>query len=56
MVNPNGNDNIKYRLGWWRENTPKFSTLKGTARDFLAVPASGCSVERQFSVAGRIVT
>ena len=33
-----------------------FPDLAKMARDSLAVPASGCSVERMFSVSGRIAT
>jgi hypothetical protein len=56
IANPNGNDNIKLALDWWRENSSKYLTLKWMAKDYLAVPASGCLVERAFSVAGKIVT
>ena len=41
-------------LGWWRENHKLYPDLGEMARDVLAVPASGCAVERQFSVSGRM--
>ena len=43
---------IKSALGWWRANHALFPDLAKMARDTLAVPASGCSVERMFSVSG----
>ena len=48
--------NIKSALGWWRGNQVSFPDLAKMARNTLAVPASGCSVERMFSVSGRIAT
>jgi hypothetical protein len=47
---------IKSVLGWWRANRGAFPDLARMARDTLAIPASGCSVERLFSVSGRIAT
>jgi hypothetical protein len=41
-------------LDWWRQNHRSFPDLAKMARDVLAVPASGCAVERQFSISGRI--
>jgi hypothetical protein len=41
-------------LGWWRQNHRAFPDLAMMARDILPVPASGCAVERQFSVSGRL--
>jgi hypothetical protein len=43
-------------LDWWRVNQNNFPDLGRMARDVLAVPASGCTVERTFSVSGRIAT
>jgi hypothetical protein len=43
-------------LDWWKENARKYPILSKMARDYLAVPASGSSVEREFSVSGRIAT
>ena len=37
-------------------NHPSFPDLRKMARDTLAVPASVSSVERMFSVAGRVAT
>jgi hypothetical protein len=48
--------NIKSALGWWRGNQVSFPDLAKMARNTLTVPASGCSVERMFSVSGRIAT
>ena len=39
---------------WWRENHKLYLNMGKMARDVLAVPASGCAVERQFSISGRI--
>ena len=47
---------IKSVLGWWRANRAAFPELANMARDTLAIPASGCSVERLFGVSGRIAT
>src|SRR5271167_1424167 len=55
-VNLPNNPNIKSSLGWWRGNQVSFPDLAKMARDTLVVPASGCSVERMFSVSGRIAT
>src|SRR5579859_5182 len=41
-------------LGWWRENYRMYPDLSMMVRDVLAVPASGCAVERQFSISGRL--
>jgi hypothetical protein len=41
-------------LMWWRENHKLYPDIGKMARDVLAVPASGCAVERQFSISGRI--
>jgi hypothetical protein len=45
---------IKSSLGWWKENQKLYPDLAYMARDVLAVPASGCAVERQFSISGRM--
>jgi len=45
---------IPSSLMWWRENHKLYSDLGKMVRDVLPVPASGCAVERQFSVSGRI--
>jgi len=47
---------IKSTLGWWRGTQGWFLDLAKMAGDTSAVPASCCSVERMFSVSGRIVT
>jgi len=41
-------------LGWWRENQINYPHLARMARDTLSVPASGCTVERVFSISGRL--
>jgi hypothetical protein len=56
MSNPNGNPAIQNILHWWRVNGDSIASVKRMARDLLAVPAPGCAVEREFSIAGRIVT
>ena len=48
--------NIPSSLRWWRDNHKSFPELAKMARDVLAVPASGCAVEREFSISGRIAT
>jgi len=50
------NDAWTQALPWWRAHHHNFQDLRFMARDNLAVPASGCAVERQFSVSGRIVS
>src|SRR5947207_9544347 len=30
--------------------------MQKMARDYLAIPSTGCSVEREFSISGRLVT
>ena len=47
---------IKLSLEWWRKNHTSFPDLAKFARDVLAVPASGCKVEREFSISRRIAT
>ena len=41
-------------LRWWKAHSGRYPQLSLMARDVLAVPASGSSVERQFSVSGRM--
>ena len=50
------NDAWAQALPWWRAHHHNFQDLRFMARDNLAVPASGCAVERQFSISGRIVS
>ena len=45
---------IRSGLAWWKENGMLYPNLARMARDVLAVPASGCAVERQFSISGRM--
>jgi len=47
---------IQSALGWWRANRALFLDSAKMARDTLALPVSGCSVERMFSISGHIVT
>ena len=47
---------ISRNLPWWRVNGHVYSNLSMMARDVLAVPASGSSVEHLFSTAGRNAT
>lgn len=53
METPNDPD-IVDSLSWWRENQINYPTLAKMARDTLSVPASGCTVERVFSISGRL--
>ena len=46
--------NIASSLVWWKNNKDLYPQLANMARDVLAVPASGCTVEREFSISGRI--
>ena len=48
------NPDIFSPLGWRRQNHQMYPNLARMARDVLAVPASGCAVEREFSVSGRM--
>jgi hypothetical protein len=48
--------NIPSSLKWWRDNYKSYPELAKMARDVLAIPASGCAVEREFSISGRIAT
>ena len=43
-------------LSWWREHQEDYPHLAKMARDVLAVPASGCTIERVFSISGRLCT
>src|SRR5579859_7769872 len=49
---PNDPD-IPSGLGWWGENHRLYPELALMVRDVLAIPASGCAVECQFSISGR---
>ena len=55
MAIPN-DGRIKSSLAYWKTNQALFPDLAKQVRVTLAVPASGCSVERMFSVSGRIAT
>jgi hAT family C-terminal dimerisation region len=56
MASPNPIEGVKDCLGWWKVNATRFPRLSRMAKDYLAVPPSGCAVEREFSVSGRIAT
>ena len=47
---------ITSSLSWWKANAVLYPDLSKMSRDVLATPASGCAVERVFSVSGRIAT
>lgn len=47
---------IPSALAYWKAHHTTFPDLAKMARDTLAVPASGCLVERMFSAAGRAAT
>ena len=48
--------NISGSLEWWKENKVVYPQLAKMSRDVLAVPASSSSIERIFSISGRIAT
>jgi hypothetical protein len=56
LSNPNGDNQISDIFAWWRAHSIKYPKLSQMARDYLSVPPSGCAVEREFSVSGRIAT
>ena len=41
---------------YWRTDGSAFRNLQKMVRDYLATPSMGCSVEREFSILGRLVT
>ena len=43
-------------LKWWRDNRDSFPTLSKLARKYLCVRATSCPSERDFSIAGNIVS
>ena len=55
-ISSDNNGSIKSALGWWKTHHHEYPDLAKMVRDTLAVPASGCSVERMFSMSGRIAT
>jgi hypothetical protein len=56
MANPNPVPDVDDPFVWWKANETRFPNLSRMAKDHLAVPPSGCAVEREFSVSGRIAT
>src|SRR5579859_4954219 len=55
-IGSDNNPSIKSVLGRWKSHHHEYPDLRKMVRDTLAVPASGCSVERMFSVSGCIAT
>lgn len=55
-LSSDNNPSINSALGWWKTHHHEYPDLSKMVRDTLAVPASGCSVERMFSASGRIAT
>ena len=43
-------------LEWWKQNENELPLLAGVARSYLAVPVTSASLERMFSLGGRLVT
>jgi hypothetical protein len=43
-------------LEWWKVNASSFPNLKRMARDYLAVPGTEASAEREFSSGKRLIT
>jgi hypothetical protein len=56
IANPNPVDEVEDAFAWWKAHEGRFPNLSRMAKDCLAVPPSGCAVEREFSVSGRIAT
>src|SRR5579859_1142371 len=54
FISTENDGSIKSALAWWKMHHHEFPDLARMVRDTLAVPASGCSVERMFSVSGRV--
>src|SRR5579859_3273603 len=54
FISTENDGSIKSGLAWWKMHHHEFPDLARMVRDTLAVPASGCSVERMFSVSGRV--
>jgi len=46
---------VKSPLQWWANSRSTFPRLANMARDVYAVPATGCGVEREFSISGNVV-
>lgn len=46
---------VKYPLVWWANSRSTFPRLANMAHDMYAVPATGCGVEREFSISGNVV-
>ena len=42
-------------LEWWKQNENELPLLAGVARGYLAVPVTSASLERMFSLGGRLV-
>jgi hypothetical protein len=53
-IDGDNDPDIPSGIGWWRDHHRQHPYLALMARDVLAVPASGCAVERQFSISGRM--
>ena len=43
-------------ITWWRKSGGIFPKMSRWAQDVFAVPSTGCGVEREFSISGRMVT
>lgn len=43
-------------LNWWSKSQSIFPRMSKMARDVYAVPATGCGVEREFSISGKVVS
>lgn len=43
-------------LKWWKDKYEEFPNLARVARAYLCIPATQCSSERFFSVAGNVVS
>ena len=47
---------VVHPLAWWAKSQGMFPKLSKMVRDVYAVPPTGCGVEREFSISGRVVT
>jgi hypothetical protein len=48
-VNEDNTEDTNWLYNWWRVNRADYPRMAAAARDYLAIPASEVSVERQFS-------
>jgi hypothetical protein len=49
MIDESGAKGKNWLLSWWRTHSDEYPRMAAAARDYLAIPASGVSVERLFN-------